>query len=278
VFTANATAAVKLVIEYFSRLSSGFDYFYHRSCHTSLVGARELASRAHCLATDDETEEWLDGRFQPLKTTSSNRPIDFAYSAQSNMNGQRLPLEWPQQLRESAHHPRIFTLLDVAAFVSTSPLDLSHHASAPDFTVLSFYKIFGFPDLGVLMVRRAASPILEHRKYFGGGTTETTTCYGENPWVVRNDTSIHDRLEDGTLAIRSTLALRCAIDSHRQLFGGMHEISKDTAWLGALLYVRLSALTHTNGTTVCQIYKASTSGYGDPKTQVGNVCVQHAAQ
>ncbi|KAH4892944.1 hypothetical protein HBI80_255500 [Parastagonospora nodorum] len=249
VFTANATPAIKLVMECFSDLSGGFDHVYHRNCHTSLVGVRELSSRTHCLATDDQTEEWLEGRSQPLQTTSSNRTTLFAYSAQSNMNGQRLPLEWPQKLRVSAHHPKIFTLLDVAAFASTTPLDLSNHASAPDFAVLSFYKIFGFPDLGALIVRRSASPILEHRKYFGGGTTEMTT------------------LEDGTLAIRSILALRCAIDSHRQLFGGMHEISKHTAWLGALLYVRLSALTHTNGTTVCHIYKAPTSVYGDPKTQ-----------
>jgi molybdenum cofactor sulfurtransferase len=94
-----------------------------------------------------------------------------------------------------------------------------------------------------------------------------TTCSGETPWVTRKDTSIHASLEDGTLAIRSILALRCAIDSHQQLFGGMHEISKHTAWLGALLYARLSALTHTNGTTVWHIYKAPASVYSDPKTQ-----------
>lgn len=40
---------------------------------------------------------------------------------------------------------------------------------APDFTCLSLYKIFGFPDLGALVVRRASGHILTLRKYFGGG-------------------------------------------------------------------------------------------------------------
>jgi molybdenum cofactor sulfurtransferase len=271
IFTANATAAVKLVMESFSGLSSGFDYLYHHSCHTSLVGVRELSSRAYCLASDDETEEWLDGRVHPQEPPSSNRPTIFAYAAQSNMNGQRLPLEWCQQLRASAHHARVFTLLDVASFVSTSPLDLSSHASAPDFTVLSFYKLFGFPDLGALIVRKASSGILEHRRYFGGGTVEMTTCSGEVPWVIRKDTSIHARLEDGTLPVRSILALRCAMYSHGKLFGGIEHISKHTAWLVALLYARLSALKHADGTMVCHIYKAPTSTFGDPKTQGATV-------
>ena len=36
-----------------------------------------------------------------------------------------------------------FVFLDAAAFVSTSPLDLSLHQ--PDFVAVSFYKIFGYP-------------------------------------------------------------------------------------------------------------------------------------
>jgi molybdenum cofactor sulfurtransferase len=40
---------------------------------------------------------------------------------------------------------------------------------APDFTCLSMYKIFGFPDLGALVVRKDSGHILTLRKYFGGG-------------------------------------------------------------------------------------------------------------
>jgi molybdenum cofactor sulfurtransferase len=267
VFTANATASVKLVMECFSGLDQGFDYCYHRNCHTSLVGVREVANHTRCFASDEETEKWLAHEYNHANGTSDDRPTLFAYPAQSNMNGQRLPLQWSHQLRKSGHHPNTYTLLDVAAYVSTTALDLSDHISAPDFTVLSFYKIFGFPDLGALIVRKASSHILEHRRYFGGGTTEMTTCFGETPWVARKKACLHMQLEDGTIAIRSILALRCAIANHKKLFGDMQDVSKHTNWLSKSLYDRLSILKHANGVSVCQLYKAPTSSFGDPTTQ-----------
>ena len=36
------------------------------------------------------------------------------------------------------------SLLDAAVFVSSTPLGLNDSQAAPDFTVLSFYKIFRF--------------------------------------------------------------------------------------------------------------------------------------
>jgi molybdenum cofactor sulfurtransferase len=272
-FTANATAGAKLVAECFSSLDSGFDYYYHRNCHTSLVGVRELAGYSQCLVSDKETEAWLDGGHMPWSSEGPSRPQLFAYSAQSNMNGQRLPLHWPNQLRKSGYHPNTYTILDAAALVSNSPLDLSNHTSAPDFVILSFYKIFGFPDLGALIVRKASSHILEHRRYFGGGTTEMTTCFGEAPWVARKAASLHARLEDGSIALRSILALRCAIDTHQKLFISMSEISKHTSWLSKTLYDRISSLTHANGVSICHIYKAPGSEYGDSNTQGATIAL-----
>ena len=254
VFTANATAAVKLLMDCLSGSEHGFDYYYHLNCHTSLVGVRELARRSHCFATDGETEQWLGGLRQPIEPCDGDRTTLFAYPAQSNMNGQRLPLHWGHQLRASENHPHSYTLLDAAAFVSTSPLDLSDHVTAPDFVALSFYKIFGFPDLGALLVRKASAHVLEDRRYFGGGTTEMMTCLEEKPWVVRKEASLHARLEDGTIAIRSILALGCALDNHRRLYGAMEDVSRHTGWLGKLLYERLGALNHSNGIPVCHFY------------------------
>jgi molybdenum cofactor sulfurtransferase len=94
VFTANATASVKLVMDCFSGLESGFNYYYHLNSHTSLVGVRELATRSHCFENEDQTEEWLDGRQKPINPYEDNRTTLFAYPAQSNMNGERLPLRW----------------------------------------------------------------------------------------------------------------------------------------------------------------------------------------
>jgi molybdenum cofactor sulfurtransferase len=275
VFTANATGAVKLVAECFSGHATGFNYYYHRNCHTSLVGVRELARESTCLADERETQQWLE-RGEASWTSAaaadddSSRPTLFSYPAQSNMNGERLPLEWSAQIRRSGFHPNTYTLLDVAAFVSTTPLDLSDPISAPDFTALSFYKIFGFPDLGALIVRKDSAHVLDHRRYFGGGTTEMITCI-KDPWVARKESSTHARLEDGTIAIRSILALSCAIDTHQDIFGGLDNVSKHTSWLATALYSKLAALKHVNGVPVCHIYKAPSSAYGNTRTQGATV-------
>jgi molybdenum cofactor sulfurtransferase len=186
------------------------------------------------------------------------------------MNGERLPSAWPGKLRFSLHHPNTYTLLDAAALVSTTPIDLSNHLFAPDFVALSFYKTFGFPDLGCLIVRKATAHVFDKRKYFGGGTTEMTTCIGD-VWVARKQSSLHARLEDGTLAIRNILALKCAITIHRELFGGLRRVSEHTSWLAEALHGRLVALRHFNGAPVCRSYKAPDSTYGDASKQGATV-------
>ncbi|UPX18763.1 Molybdenum cofactor sulfurtransferase [Ascochyta rabiei] len=270
VFTANATGAIKLVMECFAGHEQGFDYLYHRNAHTSLVGVREQAQDSHCLETAEETEYWLEGGKIPRNQEPRNRPTLFAYPAQSNMNGERLPLNWPNRIRGSTRHKNTYILLDAAALVSTSPLDLSNHATAPDFVSMSFYKIFGFPDLGALIVRKASAHVLQRRKYFGGGTTEMIGCTG-TPWVERKTISVHASLEDGTVAIRSILALNCAIDTHTNIFDGLTQVSKHTGWLAEILHSRLADLRHANRMPVCHMYKAPTSTYGDPKSQGATV-------
>lgn len=83
VFTANATAAIKLVTEGFSGHDEGFDYYYHRNSHTSLVGVRELANRSHCLASNGAVEDWLAGKSAFDEELASQRSTLFAYPAQS---------------------------------------------------------------------------------------------------------------------------------------------------------------------------------------------------
>ncbi len=60
-------------------------------------------------------------------------------------------LDWIGTAQEHGYD----VLLDAAASVPTNPLDLSRHH--PDFTVLSWYKVFGYPTgIGSLIVRREA--------------------------------------------------------------------------------------------------------------------------
>lgn len=268
IFVANATAAAKLVFDAFRDQNQGFDYYYHRDCHTSLVGGRELSQQHCCFSganADDMTEFWLRQNTQHDNT----RPKLFAYPAQSNMNGRRLPLSWPATMRKEGSHKNTFVLLDVAAYVSTSPLDLGDHEAAPDFLTMSFYKIFGYPNLGALLVRKAAAHIFDQRRYFGGGTTDMITC-NEDPWVARKR-GLSESVEDGTGPTHSILALNCAIRVHQRLYGGLEQVSRHTGWLARQLYEQLSSLRHSNGRSVCVIYRDPSSKYGDPTSQGATV-------
>ena len=260
VFVANATAGIKLVVDAFSGLSGGFWFGYHKDSHTSIMGARELASRgSQCFSSDHDVESWLSREdYDPGARL-------FAYPAQSNMNGRRLPLHWCSHLRNSARR-NVYSLLDAAALVSTSPLDLSDYVHAPDFTVLSFYKIFGFPDLGALIVRKASGDVFQHRKYFGGGTVDVVTCLDQK-WHMMREGAMHNRLEDGTLPVHSIIALDCAISVHERLYGGLEQISAHTSILIQSLCKRLKSFKHSNGRPVCEIYKDPLSCYSDRRTQ-----------
>lgn len=257
VFVANATAGVKLVAEAFRGGALGFDYLYHQACHTSLVGVREEAVNNVCL-DDAAVNKWLGGTSPAAEFEQHARPILFSYPAQSNMDGTRFPLDWSSQLRRS--HPtlgrQVFTLLDAAAFVATSPLDLSNSEEAPDFIVLSFYKIFGFPDLGGLIVRRQAASIFQSRRYFGGGTVDMVVCLREQ-WHAPKTQTLHESLEDGSLPVHNIVALDSALDVHHQLFGTMKDVSLHTSFLTQRLYSGLATLKHGNGQPVSIMYSQS---------------------
>ncbi|RFU72968.1 molybdenum cofactor sulfurase [Trichoderma arundinaceum] len=254
VFVANATAGVKMVVEGMRSLPEGYVFAYHQACHTSVVGAREEARQSVCL-DNVGVQSWLSGE-NPFKSATSGTPATlFAYSAQSHMDGRRYPLSWAKQLKENQTQSssRILTLLDAASFSATSQLDLSHPQFAADFVVLSLYKIFGFPDLGVLIVRRSAESVFNQRKYFGGGTVDMVVC-GDEQWHSPKSYSLHERLEDGTLPFHSILAVDIAISTHRRLFGSMDQISSHTAYLYRELCNGLHNLRHANGNSVCHIY------------------------
>lgn len=270
IFVANATAGIKLVMEAFQDHEGGFWYGYHKDSHTSMVGVREAAKAGQrCFMSDVEVEEWLGNP----KTSGNTVPTFshfglFAYPAQSGMNGRRLPLSWPGKIRASSdpEHDKIYTLLDAAAYASTSPLNLGDVSCASDYTVLSFYKIFGFPDLGALIVRKKSEEPLSSRRYFSGGTVEMVSCITEQ-WHVKKQNSLHEQHEDGTLPIHNIIALGCALDIHKKLYGSITCISRHTTWLAKILYDKLSALRHGNGSEVCRIYNEGSSAYGSSCSQ-----------
>lgn len=280
VFVANATAGIKLVAEALRAVPGGFDYAYHQSSHTSLVGVREEARASTCLG-DAAVEEWLAGQspFQPEAESAATKVL--AYAAQSNMDGRRYPTDWSQRLRnlDWPFGTSCLTILDAAALAPTAPLDLGNSDMAPDFTVLSFSKIFGFPDLGALIVRRQAFSTFAFKRYFGGGTVETVVTNKEQ-WHAPKTHRLHERLEDGTLPIHSIIALDIAMRVHRDLFGSMSDVASHVSCLTRRLREGLQRLRHRNGTQVCHIYSPGHASITDASTGptiAFNICNQAGA-
>jgi molybdenum cofactor sulfurtransferase len=159
------------------------------------------------------------------------------------------------------------TLMDAAGLASTTGLDLSDPYASPDFTTLSFYKIFGLPDLGALVVRKRSSAMMENRRYFGGGTVDMVINKGD-AWHAAKRDSVHDYLEDGTLPFHSIIALDHAMSVHERLYGPdpMRFISMHTTQLGAQLHRLLTQMRHSNGAAVIRTY-GDDSVYGCSKKQ-----------
>lgn len=249
VFVANATAGVKLVLDGLRSTPRGFNYAYHQACHTSLVGGREEAAHSVCV-NDEQVHSWIQGSSPFADTETATL---FSYTAQSHLDGRRYPISWAKDIK-AAH--QTYTLLDAASLGATSPIDMSHPDFAADFVVLSLYKIFGFPDLGVLLVRKSAEHLFDKRKYFGGGTVDMVVV-GREQWHARKTNFLHERLEDGTLPFHNIIAAGIALKTHASLFGSMHQISRHTSYLTRRLYTGLELLQHGNGRPVCTLYASN---------------------
>ena len=168
IFTLNASAALKLVAESFP-FAPGGALLLSTDNHNSVNGMREFAARAgatvrYAPLTRPQLRLDLSALHALLDQPAGEQPRLLAFPAQSNFSGVKHPLELVARARAAGWH----VLLDAAAFVPTNRLDLQ--AVAPDFAVMSFYKMFGYPTgVGCLLARKDALGLLR-RPWFGGGT------------------------------------------------------------------------------------------------------------
>lgn len=66
----------------------------------------------------------------------------------------------------------------------------------PDFTALSFYKIFGFPDLGALIGKKSATHLLGRKRSLASRIVDIVTDFSPDPMLMRRG-SIDEQLEEG---------------------------------------------------------------------------------
>jgi len=244
-FTANASQALKLVGESYpfepgDRLLLTFDN------HNSVLGIREFARRAGVAAEyvpilppDMRVDETALAR--AIETDRGARRL-FAYPAQSNFSGVQHPLGWIERAQARGWD----VLLDAAAFVPTNRLDLG--AWHPDFVVMSFYKMFGYPTgVGALLARHTALRRLR-RPWFAGGTITVASVQADRHYLAPGGTAF----EDGTVNFLSVPAVDLGLAFLESI--GIDRIHRHVEALTAPIVETLLGLRHDNGRRVVALY------------------------
>jgi selenocysteine lyase/cysteine desulfurase len=246
VFTSNATGAIRLVGESYPWRRGG-ELLLTADNHNSVNGIGEFARAggahvsyvplvAHVLRADEAR------LLEALGRRREGCAGLLAYPAQSNFSGVQHPLEWI----EAAHAAGWDVLLDAAAFVPTSRLDLS--AISPDFVPISFYKMFGYPTgVGCLLARHEALRKLV-RPWYGGGTLTFASVLAESHCRTPGGRGF----EDGTLDFLAIPAITAGFDLLDRV--GMDVIGTRVACLTTWLLERLEALHHPSGAPLVSVY------------------------
>jgi molybdenum cofactor sulfurtransferase len=246
IFTPNATGALRLVGEAYP-FRPGDRFLLTFDNHNSVNGIREFArargaetTYVPSEASDLRVDETLLPRY--LTEVGGEHHNLFAFPAQSNFSGVHQPLEWI----EYAHEHGWDVLLDAAAYVPTNRLDLSRRH--PDFVVLSFYKMFGWPTgVGCLIARREALARLE-RPWFSGGTI--VAAFVQREWYQAAPGAAN--FEDGTVNFLSLPAVEIGLRLLDRI--GIETIHARVEALGSRLLETLASLRHSNGSPAATIY------------------------
>lgn len=170
-------------------------------------------------------------------------------------------------------------LLDAASYVSSHALDLREVPA--DYTVLSFYKMFGYPTgVGALVVRlerwvtspcyacincviSSSSAAALQPVYFGGGSVD---AYSGHADILIPSLNVSKRLEHGTLPFTALLAVQVGTSHLSDLHGltylgtqtafdlyqelGLAVLRNHTYSIARAAYVQLYQLRHANGRSV----------------------------
>jgi len=245
VFTSNASGALKLIGESYPFASGRYLLTFDN--HNSVNGIREFAHTRGAnvsyipVALPDMRVDTshLD---RELTQPSKNGYNLFAYPAQSNFSSVKHPLEWI----EKAHKHGWDVLLDAAAFVPTSQLDLSK--IKPDFVPISFYKMFGYPTgIGALIARKQAMAKL-HRPWFAGGTITVASVQGDKYYMADGAAAF----EDGTLDYLNIPAIEIGLKHIESI--GYDVIRERVHCLTGWLLDGLTAMKHSTGVPLVRVY------------------------
>ena len=245
IFTSNASGALKLVGESYPFPNGRYLLTFDN--HNSVNGIREFAHTRGADVTYIPVllpDMRLDAAQLDLELALPSQKGHnlFAYPAQSNFSSVQHSLDWI----EKAHAHGWDVLLDAAAFVPTSRLDLGK--VKPDFVPISFYKIFGYPTgLGALIARKDALAKL-HRPWFAGGTITVASVQGDKYYLADGAPAF----EDGTLDYLNIPAIEIGLRHIESI--GYEAIHERVQCLTGWLLSHLTAMRHSTGIPLVRVY------------------------
>lgn len=246
IFTPNASGSLKLIGEAYPFCPDA-QYVLTYDNHNSVHGIREFARAKGATITyvpvtapDLRIDE--AALLAALTQASTNGNKLFAYPAQSNFSGVQHGLEWIEKAQALGWD----VLLDSAAFAPTNRLDLERWK--PDFVVLSFYKMFGYPTgVGCLLARKSALQKLQ-RPWFAGGTITIASVQADGYYLAEGEAAF----EDGTINYLSLPAIEIGLKHLTRV--GIDAVHDRVACLTVWLLEELEALQHNNGKPLLKIY------------------------
>ncbi|KAF9529749.1 pyridoxal phosphate-dependent transferase [Crepidotus variabilis] len=197
IFTANASAALKLVGEAYPFIG-GSNLIVGADSHNSVHGIREFAT--HRNAQTVYIPSTSHGGFDTASAKNvllQNRPRSrdlapslFVMTGQSNITNSKNPLSVSTYAASLGYH----TMVDAAALAATSIINLADFPI--DAMAVSFYKMFGYPTgIGALVVKKSFLVQLQ-RPWFAGGTVDVVQVPGR---LVTRAHELHEQFEDGTI-------------------------------------------------------------------------------
>mmetsp|Transcript_5023 Transcript_5023/g.11152 ORF Transcript_5023/g.11152 Transcript_5023/m.11152 type:complete len:882 (+) Transcript_5023:70-2715(+) len=274
IFTSGATHSLQLVGESLPWTTS-CAFIYAKESHTSLVGLRQYArrGRAQCgIFAFQELSSLVDSTkaIEPLAAEQADCALSLgtqgsmnvlAFPGESNFDGQLADLRCIGALRTSRFRWRV--LLD-AAKLACIPGALALNRIPADFTVVSFYKMFGYPTgLGALIVRHDAAPLMAptaclematggtegRTAYFGGGSVASISATSH--FAVPRP-SLTEWLERGTPNYCAIAALPSQVSFFERMAPAairrLHVLSvtRDA-------YLQMRQLIHSSGKPLCTV-------------------------
>lgn len=245
VFTQNASMALKIVGECYPFEEKG-EFLLLTDNHNSVNGIREYCAQkgghyAYVPMNFTDLSIPEDILAKKLENSSKSNKL-FAFPAQSNVSGVKHSLEWIEKAQSLGWD----VLLDAAAYVPSSRLDLKQHK--PNYVSISFYKIFGYPTgIGCLLIRKDSFSKL-HKNWFAGGTVSFASAVAPYHFLFDN----HERFENGTLNYIDIPAVKIGLDYIEAI--GMNKISERVASLKNYLYSHLVDLKHESGQNQVEIF------------------------